>query len=81
MENLIKKYNDIFGKNPKIMGLFWNNPERLKENIEKQKPYEIFLIDNHWILSGTLPTNKDGGTFLIIIDARNSKVIKITHGK
>ena len=52
-----------------------------RENIEKQKPYEIFLIDNHWILSGTLPTNKDGGTFLIIIDARNSKVIKITHGK
>ncbi|WP_318641455.1 NTF2 fold immunity protein [Flavobacterium ardleyense] len=52
-----------------------------KKSIEKQKPYEIFLIDNHWIINGTLPTNKDGGTFLIIIDARNSKVIKITHGK
>ena len=52
-----------------------------KKSIENQKPYEIFLIDNHWIISGTLPTNKDGGTFLIIIDARNSRVIKITHGK
>ena len=48
MENLIKKYNDIFGKNPKIMGLFWNNPERLKENIEKaikdNKPYNEYEL-------------------------------------
>jgi hypothetical protein len=52
-----------------------------KDNIINQKPYEIHLIDNCWILSGTLPKNMVGGTFLIIIDARNSKIIKITHGK
>lgn len=52
-----------------------------KDNIINQKPYEIHLIDSCWILSGTLPKNMVGGTFLIIIDARNSKIIKITHGK
>lgn len=52
-----------------------------KENIEKQRPYEIYLLENYWIISGTLPEGYMGGTFLIIIDARNSQIIKITHGK
>lgn len=52
-----------------------------KEKIEKQRPYEIYLLENYWVISGTLPENYVGGTFLIIIDARNSKIIKITHGK
>jgi len=52
-----------------------------RENIIKQKPYEIYNIDNHWILTGTLPEGFMGGTFLIIIDDRNSRVIRITHGK
>ena len=52
-----------------------------KKNIESEKPYEIYLIDNYWIIAGTLPKNWRGGTFLIIIDARNSKVLRITHGK
>jgi NTF2 fold immunity protein len=52
-----------------------------KNNIIEQKPYEIYHIDNYWIISGTLPKGYKGGTFLIIIDSRDSKVIKITHGK
>lgn len=52
-----------------------------KENIIEQKPYEIYLIDNYWIIIGTLPKNYLGGTFLIIIDSRDCKIIKITHGK
>lgn len=52
-----------------------------KENIEQQKPYESYLLENYWVISGTLPEDYKGGTFLIIIDARNSQVIKITHGK
>ncbi|WP_338839507.1 YbbC/YhhH family protein [Flavobacterium ginsenosidimutans] len=52
-----------------------------KEKIEKQRPYEIYLLENYWVISGTLPENYLGGTFLIIIDARNSRIIKITHGK
>jgi hypothetical protein len=52
-----------------------------KENIIKQKPYEIYHIKNYWLLTGTLPKGWLGGTFLIIIDDRNSQIIKITHGK
>ena len=52
-----------------------------KDNITNQRPYEIYLIDNYWVISGTLSKNKDGGTFLIIIDSRDCKIIKITHGK
>lgn len=52
-----------------------------KQKIEKQKPYEIYFLDQYWIISGTLPEGYIGGTFLIIIDARNSNILKITHGK
>jgi len=52
-----------------------------KKNITNQKPYEIDLIDNYWIIRGTLPKGYKGGNFLIILDSRNSKIIKITHGK
>ncbi|MFA9213994.1 MAG: YbbC/YhhH family protein [Candidatus Methylacidiphilales bacterium] len=52
-----------------------------KDNITKQRPYEIYFIDNYWLITGTLPSGWKGGTFLIIIDSRNSKIIRITHGK
>ena len=52
-----------------------------KDNIVRQRPYEIFLIDSYWVINGTLPKGYLGGTFLIIIDAKNSKVIRISHGK
>lgn len=51
-----------------------------KRDIIDEKPYKIYHIGNYWILEGTL--NYDvGGVFLIIIDERNSQVIKLTHGK
>lgn len=52
-----------------------------KKNIKKQKPYDVFLIDNYWFLSGTLPKGWKGGTFTIIIDSRNCKIVRLTHGK
>ena len=52
-----------------------------KDNITKQRPYEIYLIDSYWVISGTLPKKYKGGTFLIIIDSRDCKIIRITHGK
>ncbi|MFA7445809.1 MAG: NTF2 fold immunity protein, partial [Flavobacteriaceae bacterium] len=42
-----------------------------KENIERQKPYEINDFENHYVVNGTLKENYIGGTFLIIIDKRN----------
>lgn len=52
-----------------------------KENVIKQRPYEIYFIDSYWVISGTLPKEYLGGTFLIIIDSRDCKIIRITHGK
>ncbi len=52
-----------------------------KESIIKQRPYEIYFINNYWILIGTLPEGSLGGTFLIIIDSRDSRIIRLTHGK
>jgi hypothetical protein len=52
-----------------------------KDNIEIQKPYDIFHIDSYWLISGILPKGYVGGTFLIIMDSRNSQIIRLTHGK
>ncbi len=52
-----------------------------KQNIIKQRPYEVYLIDGYWYLSGTLPKESLGGTFEIIIDAKNGRVLKLIYGK
>ncbi|RLZ06404.1 NTF2 fold immunity protein [Faecalibacter macacae] len=52
-----------------------------ENNIIKQKPYEIYKIESYYVISGTLPKNYVGGTFLIIINSFNSEIIRITHGK
>ncbi|HMV10377.1 MAG TPA: NTF2 fold immunity protein [Cyclobacteriaceae bacterium] len=50
-------------------------------NIKKQRPYKIYKIKNYWSISGTLEKRSVGGTFLIIMDARDGRIIRITHGK
>ncbi len=52
-----------------------------KDNIVKQRPYDVYLINNYWIISGILPRDYLGGTFLIIMNAKNGEVIRLTHGK
>jgi hypothetical protein len=52
-----------------------------EDKIKHQKPYEVHLINNHYVINGTLLLGEQGGTFLIIIDARNAKVLKINHYK
>lgn len=52
-----------------------------RNNIIRQRPYEIYLIGSHWVISGTLPADYHGGTFLIIIDSRDSRIVRISHGK
>ena len=52
-----------------------------KDNILRQKPYHIYHVDNHWIISGSLPKGSLGGTFLIIFNDRNCKIVRLTHGK
>lgn len=52
-----------------------------KENIEAQKPYKINLIDDYWVISGTLPKEIKGGFFEIIFDSWNGEVLILQHGK
>lgn len=56
---------DIFGKN----------------QILTEKPYEVYLIDGYWYLSGTIPKGWKGGGFEIIISAKDGKIIRLTHYK
>lgn len=52
-----------------------------KDDIIFQRPYDIFLINKYWIISGTLPIQTLGGTFLIIMDSRNCRILTLEHGK
>lgn len=52
-----------------------------KENIIKQRPYRTYLINNFWLIEGTLEKNKKGGVFQIVIDDRTGEIRRITHGK
>ncbi|WP_157807296.1 YbbC/YhhH family protein [Hymenobacter chitinivorans] len=52
-----------------------------KDNIVRQRPYEAYLIDGFWYVSGTLPNGCDGGVFEIILNAKDSQVLQVTHGK
>jgi hypothetical protein len=52
-----------------------------KKNIIDERPYECYLINGYWYISGTLPKNRKGGVFEIIINSKDGKVIKLIHGK
>jgi hypothetical protein len=52
-----------------------------KTQIESERPYKLYRIDNYWVMGGKLPEGWEGGTFLIVFYARDCKVIRITHGK
>lgn len=52
-----------------------------KKKIEKQKPYDVYNIDGYWLIKGTLPKGKRGGTFLVIINSRSYEIIRLTHSK
>lgn len=52
-----------------------------KPNIIEQRPYECYMIDGYWYISGTLPKSWTGGVFEIIISSKDACVIKLSHGK
>jgi hypothetical protein len=52
-----------------------------KQNILKQRPYEIYLFNEYWIMMGTLPKGYVGGTFTIAVNRKTCEIIGITHGK
>ena len=52
-----------------------------QNQIVGEKPYNVSLIDGYWVLTGSLPKGWLGGTFLIILSAKDGRVIKLTHYK
>lgn len=53
-----------------------------RKTIIKEKLYIVSFKDGVWTMDGTLPKKyTDGGTFHIVINAADGKVIKIIHYK
>lgn len=48
MENLINEYIKVFNKEPNIIGMYWNNPDLVIENIlkaiETNTPYSEYEL-------------------------------------
>ena len=52
-----------------------------KDEILSEKHYKAYLMDNYWVINGTLPQGMMGGTFLIIFSIKDGSIIKLTHDK
>lgn len=50
-----------------------------KQHIVRERPYEAYLINGYWYISGTLAEGYRGGTFEIIMEANNGRVVHLTH--
>jgi hypothetical protein len=54
MKELVEEYVKVFGEEPNIIGIYWNNFDRLEENISNaiktKKPYnELDLLTDEEI--------------------------------
>ncbi len=52
-----------------------------ENHIRSKMPYRIYKYKNKWYVHGTLPENKRGGVFEIVINGKNSQIESIIHGK
>ena len=52
-----------------------------KDKIASQKPYQVFLVDGYWVITGSLSIRKVGGTATIVIAKADGRIINISHGK
>lgn len=51
-------------------------------NIVSQRPYQIRLLNHHiWSVQGQKSSDYEGGTFSILINKDDGRVIYISHGK
>lgn len=51
-------------------------------NIVSQRPYQIRLLNDHiWSVQGQKSSDYEGGTFSILINKDDGRVIYISHGK
>lgn len=52
-----------------------------RNKILNERPYEVYLIDGYWYLSGTIPKGSKGGGFEIIFSAKDGQIKRLTHYK
>ncbi|TQK02551.1 NTF2 fold immunity protein [Herbaspirillum sp. SJZ107] len=52
-----------------------------KKNIAEEAPYQARLEKGHWIVTGTLPKGRVGGTATVVIDKMNGRIITLYHTK
>ncbi|MFZ2783710.1 MAG: NTF2 fold immunity protein [Sediminibacterium sp.] len=52
-----------------------------RSEILNERPYEVYLIDGYWYLSGTIPKGWKGGGFEIIFSAKDGQIKRLTHYK
>ena len=52
-----------------------------KGRIIAQKPYEIYLLGDYWVMMGTLKKNYLGGTFNLVMNRKTAEIIGIYHDK
>lgn len=52
-----------------------------ERNIVRQRPYEMYLLNGYWYITGTIPKGSKGGGFEIILSASNARIVCLTHYK
>jgi hypothetical protein len=52
-----------------------------RQEILNERPYEIYIFGDYWIMMGTLSKGWKGGTFTIVINRITCEVIGISHGE
>lgn len=51
-------------------------------SIVSQRPYKVELLNSYiWCVHGQKKSNGEGGTFSILIDKNDGRIISISHGK
>jgi hypothetical protein len=52
-----------------------------EDAIARQKPYTATLVNDTWIVEGSLPKGILGGVARAEIAKRNGRILRVTHGK
>jgi hypothetical protein len=52
-----------------------------QSKVESERPFTAKLTGNVWTVTGHLPAGVDGGVAEVRIDKRDSRVLRVTHGK
>jgi NTF2 fold immunity protein len=52
-----------------------------QENVEREKPFKAELRGNNWIVTGSLPSDMDGGVAIAEISRADGCVRRVSHGK